>query len=85
MNMTEMKKRFLKSLYPHSLGTEEMNDTVAAEDRYCGCACKYLNNGGSTVEDNGDANYNNGLWSQGATIKYYKYDNEGEVHIRLIE
>lgn len=35
----------------------------------CGCGCHYENNGGSSTMDNGNANYENNLWSKNSIIR----------------
>ncbi len=35
----------------------------------CGCACQYVNCGGSSIDDNYDANNMRGLWPKGTGCK----------------
>ncbi len=37
---------------------------IVTPDKCCGCGCYYANSGGSSTNDNGDANFKGGLWSK---------------------
>ena len=84
--MTNLKKRVMKSLYENHLNQEEMKDAGAVYNtqEFCGCACKYVNSGGSLIETNGHTNYTHGYYSPTQTWKYYEYDTD-EGHFVFVE
>ncbi|MDR3338729.1 MAG: TIGR04149 family rSAM-modified RiPP [Candidatus Symbiothrix sp.] len=46
----------LNTLASQSLSEVEMNQTKGGISGCCECACAYVNSGGSSSDDNGDAN-----------------------------
>jgi natural product precursor len=59
--MTSLK---LNKLNSKILAEKQMNNVYGGE-RACGCGCCYSNNGGSSSNDNGQANFNGGKYSTG--------------------
>ena len=63
-----MKKIKLNALAAQTLSQIEMN-AVKGGDKSCGCACAYAGSGGSSVDDNCNANFAKGLSSQQKAVK----------------
>jgi hypothetical protein len=61
LNFTKMEKIDLSSL-SKGIASKKMMQHLSGGIGECGCACKYEGKpGGSTLEDNGQANYANGI------------------------
>jgi len=73
-----MKKLKLTSLNKDVISEREMKNLKGGN--YCECSCYYADKGGSSRDNNGDANYGSGTSGKtsinGETI-YWKYDRIG--------
>lgn len=72
-----MKGLKLNKLENQVLENRQMQSTLGGEEphRWCGCACAYANTGGSGIEANKNANYDqgpHGAWSVNAVSYYIK-------------
>lgn len=65
-----MKKLKLNVLSESNLSKLEMNQVKGGFT--CGCACAYANSGGSSIDDNCDANHASGLTSPGKLQCWYE-------------
>lgn len=67
-----MKKLKLNKLANNQLKEKEMSflngGEIDGNRVHCGCGCCYANNGGSSIDDNGQRNAAYGKVSQGCTI-----------------
>ena len=61
-----MKKMSLAVLEKQELSNKSLSYLLGGEEqKSCGCACRYANQGGSSTKDNGAANKSQGLHSPG--------------------
>ena len=64
--MKKLGKLKLNQLSKGEMGNKEMNYLKGGSD--CGCSCYYKDSGGSSVQDNGNANLANDQHSYGGSI-----------------
>jgi natural product precursor len=70
--MKSIKNIKVNNLNNSKLEKREMNDVKGGGGRVCGCSCWAEDDGGSSVRDNCDANWQggeNGLWSPRGPIR----------------